>query len=183
MAALLALVAAVQHHLFEIVADPFDELLHAERLGPVRSEVGFFLQESQHVGLGQMRLGDSQVHVKQGQQLTSVVQIVAREVAEAVSVEVANGHGGEDQAAGHHGVHAGHVRVREEVGQALGTLQGQQSQAGQQGHGPEQAPRAGLAVREDEAQAVQRAGVGEGLPGGGVQAGALLAPLTATALL
>lgn len=40
-----------------------------------------------------------------------------------------------------------------------------------------------MAVREDEAQAVQGAAVNKGLPGCGVQAGALLAPLAATALL
>jgi len=183
VAAFLALVTAVEHHLFEVVADPVDELLHAERLGPVGGEVGPFLQESQHVGLGQVRLGDRQVHVQQAQQLSGVVQVVAREAAEAVIVQVANCHGGEDQAARHHGVHAGHVRVGEEIGQALGALQDQESQAGQQSRSPQQAAQAGLAIREDEAQAVQRAGVSEGLPGGGVQAGALVAPMTATALL
>lgn len=183
MAALLALVAAVEHHLFQVMPDPLDELLHAERLGPVGGEVGFFLQESQHVGLSQVRLGDCQVHIQQGQQLSGVVQVVPREAAEAVSVEVTNGHGWKDQAAGHHSVQAGHMRVGEEIGQALGALQGQQSQAGEQSHGPEQAACSGLTIREDEAQAVQRAGVSKGLPGGGVQAGALLAPLTATALL
>ncbi|TNN60771.1 hypothetical protein EYF80_029015 [Liparis tanakae] len=174
---------AVEHHLLEVVAHPVDELLHAERLGPVGGEVGPLLQEGQHVGLGQVRLRDGQVHVQQAQQLSGVVQVVGREAAEAVIVQVANGHGGEDQAARHHGVHAGHVRVGEEVGQALGALQDQEAQAGQQGRRPQQAAHAGLAVREDEAQAVQRAGVGEGLPGGGVRAGALAAPLTAAALL
>lgn len=73
--------------------------------------------------------------------------------------------------------------VGKEVGQALGTLQGQEAQAGQQSGGPEQAARCWPAVGEDEAQAVERAGVGEGLPGGRVQTGALMAPLTATTLL
>lgn len=124
VAALLALVAAVEHHLFEVMADPLDELLHAEHLGPVRSEVGLLLQEGQHVRLGKVRLGNSQVHVEQRQELPGVVEVVPREAAKAVSVEVTNGHSGEDQAARHDGVHTSHMRVGKEISQALSTLQG-----------------------------------------------------------
>ena len=61
-ATLLSLVAAVEHHLLEVVAHPLRELLHAEGLGPVRREVGPLLEEGQHLGLRELGLGDVQVH-------------------------------------------------------------------------------------------------------------------------
>lgn len=154
MAAVLALVSAVEHHLLEVMADPIHELLHVERLGLVGCEVGPFLQKSEHIRLRQVWLRDGQVHVQQRQQLSSVVQVVAGQVAEAVDVEVTNGDGRENQTARHHGVQTGQVRVGEEVREPLCALQSEQSQAGQQGCSPEQAANAGMTIWEDEAQAV-----------------------------
>lgn len=90
MAALLALVSAVEHHLLKVVAHPLGELTHAEGLGPVGGEVGLVCEEGQDVGLGQLGLRDPQVDVQQGQQLPSVVQVIAGQAAEAVGIEVAH---------------------------------------------------------------------------------------------
>ena len=177
VATLLPLELAVEHHILQVMAHAVQELQHAELLGFVVLEVGLLLQGLQHRGVGQVRVGDLQVDVQQRQQFPGVVQVIGGKPGETEAVEVAEGHGREDQALGHHLVHLGDVLIREVVGHPLRALNQQQAQGAHEGHGPEHTPDGQRPVDEDVADAVEGGGVGEDLDARGLQAplaGALL---------
>ena len=177
VATLLPLELAVEHHILQVMAHAVQELQHAEMLGFVVLEVGLLLQGLQHRGVGQVRVGDLQVDVQQCQQFPRVVQVIGGEPGEAEAIEVAEGHGREDQALGHHLVHLGDMLVREVVGHSLRALHQQQAQGAHEGHGPEHTPDGQRPVDEDVADAVEGGGVGEDLDARRLQAplaGALL---------
>lgn len=168
---------AVEHHILQVMAHAMQELQHAELLGFVVFEVGFLLQGLQHRGVSQVRVWDLQVDIKQGQQLPGMVQVIGGEPGEPEAIEIAKGHGWEDQTLGHHLVYLGDMLVGEVVGHPLGAFHQQQAQGAHEGRSPKYTPDGQWPIHEDVADAVEGGGVGKDLEARGLQAalaGALL---------
>lgn len=113
MVALLAFEFAVQHHILQVMANPCQELLHVENFWFILLKVGLFLKDGQDGRVSQVRVGDLQVYIEQGQKLSSMVQVIGGEPGKAKLIEVTDGDSGEDQAVSHYLVHFGHMLVGE----------------------------------------------------------------------
>ncbi|CAO2644498.1 hypothetical protein LEMLEM_LOCUS27066 [Lemmus lemmus] len=177
MSTLLPLELAIEHHILQVMAYPVQELQHAELLGFVVFEVGLLSQGLQNCGVRQMRVRNLQVDIQQGQQLSSVVQVIGGKPGEPEAIEVAEGHCWEDQALGHHLIHLGDVLIGEVVGHPLRAFNQQQAQGTHEGHCPKHTPDGQRPIHEDVADAMESGGVGKDLDAGRLQAalaGALL---------
>lgn len=103
--------------------------------------------------------------VEQGQQLPCVVQVVARDPAEAERVQVAEGDGGERHDRGRDLIQSGDVRVLQVIVDPVHADVQQERQGAQEHQEPQAAFDAEALVREDVRDAVQGRAVRENFYG------------------
>lgn len=103
--------------------------------------------------------------VEQGQQLPGVVQVIARDPAEAERVQVAEGDGGERHDRGRDLVQPGDVRVLQVIVDPVHADVQQERQGAEEQQEPQAALDAHALVREDVRDAVQGRAVRENFYG------------------
>lgn len=113
---------------------------------------------------GVARFGSSPA-IEQREQLSRVVQVIARDAAEAEGVEVAEGHGGEGHQRDRDLVELGHVRILQVEAHAVRAHEHEEGERAGEEDNPQAAPHAQPLVREHVGDAVKSGPTGENFNG------------------